>query len=306
MISPTARLPASVLPFRERLFGLTIKPERLHEIREERRPGSRYAQLDNCRHEVREAEHLMQQRRHPDARHDVEVDRGNRDDDPAPREARAPHILTTTRRSVRHGCGAAPAPLALTPSAVRRVVEPLRRASPPLLRPHSAIRCPAPSGSSRADRQSPAAFRTGHRLRCRSQSLRVPRRSVAWRSVVPVTTVATIRPPAARKAVAQPARSTSSTMRRQEMRALPRAQRLRRPGERAMARQHDLVDSRRSRRADHRSDVSRILDVFEHQAEVAGRRSCGARRGNDGQCADLGRQRCDLGEHRTRDGERSR
>jgi hypothetical protein len=55
------RLPASVLPFRERLFGLTIQAERLREIREERRPGSRYAQLENCRHEVREAEHLMHQ-----------------------------------------------------------------------------------------------------------------------------------------------------------------------------------------------------------------------------------------------------
>ena len=55
------RLPASVMPFRERLFGLTIQPERLREIREERRPGSHYAQLDNCRHEVREAENLMLQ-----------------------------------------------------------------------------------------------------------------------------------------------------------------------------------------------------------------------------------------------------
>ena len=55
------KLPASVSGFRDRLFGLTIQPERLREIREERRPGSRYAQLDNCRHEVREAEHLMQQ-----------------------------------------------------------------------------------------------------------------------------------------------------------------------------------------------------------------------------------------------------
>ena len=45
---------------RDRLFGLTIQPERLHEIREERRPGSQYAALDNCRYEVREAEHLMQ------------------------------------------------------------------------------------------------------------------------------------------------------------------------------------------------------------------------------------------------------
>ena len=53
-------LPRSVIPFKEKLFGLTIAPERLHEIREERRRGSKYAALDNCRYEVREAEHLMQ------------------------------------------------------------------------------------------------------------------------------------------------------------------------------------------------------------------------------------------------------
>ena len=55
------KLPGSIRMHKERLFGLTIQPERLREIREERRPGSHYAQLDNCRHEVREAEHLMQQ-----------------------------------------------------------------------------------------------------------------------------------------------------------------------------------------------------------------------------------------------------
>ena len=55
------RLPASVLPFRDRLYGLTIQPERLREIREERRPGSHYAQFENCRYEVREAEYLMHQ-----------------------------------------------------------------------------------------------------------------------------------------------------------------------------------------------------------------------------------------------------
>ena len=53
------KLPASVLPARPKLFGLTIQPERLREIREERRPGSKYAALDNCRYEVREAEALM-------------------------------------------------------------------------------------------------------------------------------------------------------------------------------------------------------------------------------------------------------
>jgi len=54
------KLPMSLVPVKHLLFGLTILPERLREIREERRPGSRYAALDNCRYEVREAEHLMQ------------------------------------------------------------------------------------------------------------------------------------------------------------------------------------------------------------------------------------------------------
>jgi len=53
------KLPSSVLPYRNKLFGLTIQPERLREIREERRPGSKYAALDSCRYEVREAEALM-------------------------------------------------------------------------------------------------------------------------------------------------------------------------------------------------------------------------------------------------------
>jgi regulator of PEP synthase PpsR (kinase-PPPase family) len=54
------RLPGSIEGHRAKLFGLTIHPERLREIREERRPGSRYASLDNCRYEVREAEAMMQ------------------------------------------------------------------------------------------------------------------------------------------------------------------------------------------------------------------------------------------------------
>jgi len=53
------KLPASVIPFRDKLFGLTIHPDRLREIREERRPGSKYALLENCRYEVREAEAMM-------------------------------------------------------------------------------------------------------------------------------------------------------------------------------------------------------------------------------------------------------
>ena len=53
-------LPASVLPHKERLFGLTINPDRLHKIREERRPGSKYSALENCRYEVRECENLLE------------------------------------------------------------------------------------------------------------------------------------------------------------------------------------------------------------------------------------------------------
>jgi hypothetical protein len=59
------RLPASVLPHRDRLFGLTINPDRLQRIREERRPASKYASPENCRFEVREAEHLMDRERIP-------------------------------------------------------------------------------------------------------------------------------------------------------------------------------------------------------------------------------------------------
>ena len=59
------RLPASVVPYRDKLFGLTIQPERLREIREERRPASKYAALDNCRYEVREAEAMMTREKIP-------------------------------------------------------------------------------------------------------------------------------------------------------------------------------------------------------------------------------------------------
>jgi len=53
------KLPEALRPQKIRLYGLTIAAERLHEIRKERRPGSHYAELDNCRFEVEEAEALM-------------------------------------------------------------------------------------------------------------------------------------------------------------------------------------------------------------------------------------------------------
>jgi regulator of PEP synthase PpsR (kinase-PPPase family) len=53
------KLPKPLLPFRDKLYGLSIAPERLREIRNERRPGSKYAELSNCRYEVAQAELLM-------------------------------------------------------------------------------------------------------------------------------------------------------------------------------------------------------------------------------------------------------
>jgi hypothetical protein len=53
------KLPEALRAEKTRLYGLTIAPERLHEIRKERRPGSNYADLDNCRFEVEAAETLM-------------------------------------------------------------------------------------------------------------------------------------------------------------------------------------------------------------------------------------------------------
>jgi len=52
-------LPASLKPFRAKLYGLTIDPDRLATIRQERRPDSRYASLSQCRLEVEAAEQLM-------------------------------------------------------------------------------------------------------------------------------------------------------------------------------------------------------------------------------------------------------
>ena len=52
-------LPSALAPHKAKCFGLTIAPERLAEIRNSRRPGSKYASLENCRYEVAAAEALM-------------------------------------------------------------------------------------------------------------------------------------------------------------------------------------------------------------------------------------------------------
>lgn len=51
-------LPKQLAPYRERLFGLTIEPERLQQIRRERYPDSRYATETQCRYEIDAVENL--------------------------------------------------------------------------------------------------------------------------------------------------------------------------------------------------------------------------------------------------------
>ena len=53
------QLPEALRGQKAKLYGLTITAERLHEIRKERRPDSRYADLENCRFEIDEAQKLM-------------------------------------------------------------------------------------------------------------------------------------------------------------------------------------------------------------------------------------------------------
>jgi regulator of PEP synthase PpsR (kinase-PPPase family) len=53
------RMPSALAVHKRKCFGLTIDPVRLSQIRNERRPGSKYASLENCRYEVGEAEGMM-------------------------------------------------------------------------------------------------------------------------------------------------------------------------------------------------------------------------------------------------------
>jgi len=53
------RLPEFLRQYKHKLFGLNIDPERLAQIREVRRPGSRYASIKQCRYEVEAAEAML-------------------------------------------------------------------------------------------------------------------------------------------------------------------------------------------------------------------------------------------------------
>ena len=58
-------LPRRLHPFRKRLYGLTIDPQRLAQVREARKPGSRYAKLEQCRHELALADKLFKREKIP-------------------------------------------------------------------------------------------------------------------------------------------------------------------------------------------------------------------------------------------------
>jgi regulator of PEP synthase PpsR (kinase-PPPase family) len=55
-------LPKRLRAHRRKLYGLTIDPVRLRQIRQERKPDSRYATIEQCRFEVAAAEVLRAER----------------------------------------------------------------------------------------------------------------------------------------------------------------------------------------------------------------------------------------------------
>jgi len=58
-------LPPEVWRSKHKIFGLTIDPTRLQAIREERRPGSRYASMQRCQQDIREAHKMFKRLRVP-------------------------------------------------------------------------------------------------------------------------------------------------------------------------------------------------------------------------------------------------
>ena len=53
------KLPSALNGRHKKMFGLTIRADRLQRVRHERRPGSTYSSMENCEYEIREAEILM-------------------------------------------------------------------------------------------------------------------------------------------------------------------------------------------------------------------------------------------------------
>jgi [pyruvate, water dikinase]-phosphate phosphotransferase / [pyruvate, water dikinase] kinase len=61
----SAELPRPVRGLRDRCFGMTTTPARLSQVRHERRANSRYASLEQCTYELRQAEAMYRNHRLP-------------------------------------------------------------------------------------------------------------------------------------------------------------------------------------------------------------------------------------------------
>jgi len=59
------KLPPTLRRYKQKLFGLTIAADRLHQIRSERRANSKYASIQQCRMELREVENLYRKEKIP-------------------------------------------------------------------------------------------------------------------------------------------------------------------------------------------------------------------------------------------------
>ncbi len=59
------QLPEPIRPFKQRLYGLTTNLNRLANIRQARRPNSRYSSLKQCRYELKAVEEMYQRHKIP-------------------------------------------------------------------------------------------------------------------------------------------------------------------------------------------------------------------------------------------------
>lgn len=55
----TVHLPKSLVAYHKKLFGLSIEPDRLHNLRSHRLPNSKYAEMSTCITEIQAAERIM-------------------------------------------------------------------------------------------------------------------------------------------------------------------------------------------------------------------------------------------------------
>jgi regulator of PEP synthase PpsR (kinase-PPPase family) len=55
----SSELPRPIRTLRDRCFGIVTTPQRLSQVRTERRPHSRYSSLEQCTYELRKADALF-------------------------------------------------------------------------------------------------------------------------------------------------------------------------------------------------------------------------------------------------------